>query len=298
MNSILLTGVNGFLAKFIKETLNGNKKIFGLSRSNSDYNYYLDKSIPDFEIVFDLVIHAAGLAHFVPKNPKDCQLFHEVNVIGTENLLKGLEKSGIPKSFVFISTVAVYGETEGNLITESAELKAKDPYGKSKVFAEQIIQKWCTHNGVICTVLRLPLVVGINPAGNLRTMINGIQNGYYFNIDGGNARKSMVLAEDVAKYILKVAEVGGIYNLTDGYHPNFKELSQLIAKQSGKSRVLNISFILANIVAKVGDLAGKNAAFNTSKLYKITSTLTFDDSKARTTFGWNPTPVLKGFKIN
>jgi hypothetical protein len=30
---------------------------------------------------------------------------------------------------------------------------------------------------------------------------------------------------------------------------------------------------------------------------KITSTLTFDDSKARNAFGWKPTPVLEGFKI-
>jgi hypothetical protein len=32
-------------------------------------------------------------------------------------------------------------------------------------------------------------------------------------------------------------------------------------------------------------------------LSKITSTLTFDDSKARMTFGWNPSPVLESFKI-
>ena len=49
---------------------------------------------------------------------------------------------------------------------------------------------------------------------------------------------------------------------------------------------------------KFGDIAGKYAPLNSDKLNKITSTLTFDDSKARAAFGWNPTPVLEGFKIN
>ena len=35
----------------------------------------------------------------------------------------------------------------------------------------------------------------------------------------------------------------------------------------------------------------------TNKLLKITSTLTFDDSKARMSFDWKPTPVLEGFKL-
>jgi hypothetical protein len=42
---------------------------------------------------------------------------------------------------------------------------------------------------------------------------------------------------------------------------------------------------------------GNNAPNNTNKLKKITSNLTFDDSLAREKLGWNPTPVLKGFKI-
>ena len=55
---------------------------------------------------------------------------------------------------------------------------------------------------------------------------------------------------------------------------------------------------LARIIAKFGDLLGTKAPLNTNKLKKITSDLTFDDSKARETFGWNPTHVLEAFKIN
>ncbi len=108
----------------------------------------------------------------------------------------------------------------------------------------------------------------------------------------------MVLAEDVAKIIPKVAEIGGIYNLTDGYHPSFKELSMLIAKQLNKKPPLNLPSFLVRIIAFAGDLLGSRAPLNSDKLKKITSDLTFDDTKARRILDWNPSLVLEGFRIN
>jgi nucleoside-diphosphate-sugar epimerase len=108
----------------------------------------------------------------------------------------------------------------------------------------------------------------------------------------------MVLASDISKFILAAAEVGGIYNLTDGCHPKFGELSRLISKQLGKRFVPNMPLFVAKLLAFIGDKMGPVFPINSDKLKKITSTLTFDDSKAREAFGWNPTPVLKGFNIH
>jgi nucleoside-diphosphate-sugar epimerase len=296
--NILLTGSNGFFGKIILSHLSNSNILWGLSRNGSDYNCYLEKHVPKFNLNFNLVIHAAGKAHSLSKKIQDSSDLHVVNVIGTQNLLEGLVKSGIPKYFVFISSVSVYGKDFGSGIDENAPLLAKDPYGLSKIQAEKIILDWCKKHNVICTILRLPLLVGQNPPGNLGAMINGIQKGYYFNIAGGNARKSMVLAEDVAKSILKVAEIGGIYNLTDGYHPSFAELSNHISYQLGKGRPVNLPLWLVNIIAKLGDLLGNNSPVNSNKFKKIISDLTFDDSRAREAFGWNPTPVLEGFKFD
>jgi nucleoside-diphosphate-sugar epimerase len=296
--NILLTGSTGFLGKIILRHLSKSNKICGLSRNGSDYNYFLEKHVPKFNLQFDLVIHAAGKAHNRSKEPQDKSEFHVVNVIGTQNLLEGLVKSGIPKYLVFISSVSVYGKDFGGGIDENAPLLAKNPYGLSKIQAEQISLDWCKKHNVICTILRLPLLVGKNPPGNLGAMIKGIQKGYYFNIAGGNAKKSMVLAEDVAKSILKVAEIGGIFNLTDGYHPSFLELSNHISYELSKGKPVNLPLWFVNIIAKLGDLLGNNSPINSNKLIKITSNLTFDDSKAREVFGWNPTPVLEGFKFN
>ena len=294
---ILITGSNGFLGNKIFHYLKSEHQVFGLNRSKSDYNLDLSKEIPVFNRKFSLVIHCAGKAHSVPKNEIESSVFFETNVLGTENLIKGFNSNNKPNEFVFISSVSVYGLNEGILIKENSPLLATEPYGRSKVEAEEIIHNWCKKNNVICTILRLPLVVFSNPPGNLGSMIRSIQKRYYFNIAGGDAKKSMVLASDIVNDIMKVAKIGGIYNLTDGYHPTFKELSKNISMQLGQTKVWNMPLILATVLSKIGDLVGAIFPLNSKKLKKITSTLTFDDTKARFAFGWNPTPILKGFKI-
>lgn len=295
---ILLTGSSGFLGKnILKIICNDPNDIFTLNRYNAYYNFDLSSDIPIFSNSFDVVIHNAGLAHVNPKNEFQNSLFYDINVNGTINLLSALSNITVPKKFVFISSVSVYGLNQGEKINENSPLQAKDPYGRSKIEAEFIVKKWCEEHNVICTILRLPLVVGANPPGNLGGMIRAIKKGYYFNIGGGNARKSMVLASDIAKNILKVAEVGGTYNLTDGIHPTFYDLSTRISKMLNKSFVPNLPKFLVKLLAYAGDLIGDSFPINSNKFLKITSTLTFDDSNARMAFGWKPTSVLEGFKI-
>jgi len=293
----ILTGARGFLGKYIYDELINTFETLTLSRTHSDINIDLSCEIPNFADC-DLMVHCAGKAHMVPKTDAERQDFFNVNLTGTENLLKGLENCNVlPKSFVFISTVAVYGCEYGHMIDENHPLEAKEPYGESKIQAEQLVERWCSKNKVIYSILRLPLLVGIDPPGNLGAMIRGVKKGYYFNIAGGKAKKSMVFAKDVAKLIPIVANVGGIYNLTDGYHPSFAELSELISKQLGRSKPLDLSFSMASIMAKVGDLLGNKAPINSNKLKKITSDLTFDDSKARRGLNWRPNPILSEFNI-
>ena len=289
--NILITGSNGFLGRELVNQLSSNT-IFKLNRNVGDYHCDLSTVIPSFQNSFDLVLHNAGKAHSVPKTNEEKEDFFKVNVVGTKNLLKGLETS-IPKQFVFISSVSVYGLDQGEFINENNNLLAKDPYGVSKIEAENLVQEWCKQHNVICTILRLPLVVGANPPGNLGAMIRGINKGYYFNIAGGGAKKSMVLAEDAARFIPIIATVGGTYNLTDGDHPSFTDLSHAIAKKN----INNLPITVVKIMGYIGDILGERAPINSLKIKKITSDLTFDDSKARS-LGWKPQSVIEYLKNN
>ncbi|CAM3672969.1 NAD-dependent epimerase/dehydratase family protein [Flavobacterium chungbukense] len=296
--TILLTGANGFLGKEIIRIFDQKSNIITLSRSSGNYQLSLNKEVPEFSHHFDTVIHAAGKAHSVPKTEIEEREFYEVNVIGTENLLKALKRNGVPKQFVFISSVSVYGKDFGSEINEKCLLEANDAYGLSKIRAEKLVENWCKENNVICSILRLPLLVGTNPPGNLGAMIKAIRKGYYFNIDGGKARKSMVLAEDVAKFLINVSSEGGIYNLTDGVHPSFNELSLAIAKNENKSNPMSLSIRFAKTLGKLGDFFGSKAPINSLKVKKITSDLTFDDKKAKVELGWNPQSVISYIKKN
>ncbi len=299
MTKVLITGGNGFLGKFLVSELqekNYNVKTLGRTSSN---DIVADIAVNGFDInqKFDFVIHAAGKAHVTSVTSNEKREFYQINVLGTINLLQSLEISGIPKSFIFISSVAVYGKQSGNMIDETHPLLAIDPYGASKIEAEFLISEWCLKNTVTCTILRLPLIAGPFPPGNLEAMISGIKKGLYFNIAGGRAKKSILLAEDITPFIINVLKVGGIYNLTDGQHPNIGEIAVLIAKQLNKPVPKSIPLFIARIFALIGDIFGDVCPLNSDKLNKLSCNLTFDDTKARKTLSWMPTPVLRGFKI-
>ncbi|CAM4109229.1 Nucleoside-diphosphate-sugar epimerase [Pedobacter westerhofensis] len=293
---IILTGASGFLgshiARYFKE-----EAVVKLGRTKGDILACLDQDVPELPVA-DIVIHAAGKAHMVPRTIDEERDFYAINVQGTQNLLTALSNNiQLPYAFVFISTIAVYGQDTGKLISEEHPLEATDPYGKSKIAAEKVVQEWCNTNDVRCVILRLPLIAGSNPPGNLNAMIKGIKRGYYLNMAGGKARKSMVLASSVPEAILPAIQAGGIYNLTDGDHPSFEELSALIARQLGKSKPMSLSGPIANLIAIFGDMIGKRSPFNRKNYKKMINDLTFDDSKARVKFGWNPDKVTEHFKI-
>lgn len=296
---ILLTGASGFLGKIIREELAKSDLVHTLGRDpNNDIVCDLSKEGFSTQQPYSLVVHCAGKAHSVPKTAAEKEAFFQVNYEGTVRLCQSLSASGKPPArFVFISTVAVYGVEAGEGISEAHALAGTTPYAQSKIQAEALLADWCTQNGVTLSIVRLPLIAGPNPPGNLGAMINGIKTGKYLSIKGVNARKSVVMATDVAAIIPRMSEVGGIYNLTDSYHPTFPELEAVIAGQLGKGLPIGIPLWMAKMLGRIGDLAGNKAPINTLKLGKIISSLTFDDRKAQKELGWRPRRVLDEFKI-
>ena len=297
-HELLLTGASGFLGRMFQNHLPGKYHVTSLGRKDSESIICdLAESVPKLTKVH-LVIHAAGKAHTVPKSKKQEEMFFKVNLQGTRNLLKGLEQSEtLPMAIVFISTVAVYGLEKGENIVETVPLNGGTPYALSKIKAERVLLDWGKKHRVKVSILRLPLVAGPGPPGNLGAIIRAIRIGYYCRPGNGSARRSLVLAKDVAEVVENVVKYGGIYHLTDGCHPSFKELELCIAKQFGKSKIRSIPNDLARYIAKVGDYI-PFSPLNSDRLEKMTSTLTFSDEKARRIIGWKPRSVLENFKIS
>ena len=301
MKNILITGIHGFVGSNLVEALKENHTIYGLDiifpkkeGVEKTFSWSELNSIPKM----DTVIHLAGKAHSIPKTEAEKQAFFDVNYQGTINLCKGLEQSELPKSFIFVSTVAVYGREEGESISEEHPLNGSTPYALSKIQAEQYLTEWCEKNQIVLSILRPSLIVGTNPPGNLGAMINGIKSGRYLSIAGGKARKSMLMVNDIVRILPALIEKGGIYNICDDSHPSFRELEILISFQLGKTEPISIPYWLAKSIASMGNLLGERAPINSTKLKKITDSLTFSNEKAKKELGWQPLSVLESFKIN
>lgn len=297
-SSLLFTGASGFLGTNILPLL--KEKYFvqtvGLT-DNDDYETNLVNSVPKLTEKFDIVLHAAGKVHSIPQTEDDKKTFFDVNYQGTINLCTALEQSNIPKAFIFISTVAVYGLEYGENISEEYPLNGYTPYALSKIQAEGFLAKWCNKNGVILSIIRPSLIAGPNPPGNLGAMIKGIKTGKYLSIAEGKAKKSVLMVQDIANLIPKLIEKGDVYNVCDDSQPSFQELEMLISKQLEKKMPLSIPYWLAKSMALAGDLLGKKAPINSLKLKKITESLTFSNEKAKRELNWQPLNVLDNFKI-
>ena len=298
MKKLLFTGGTGFLGKNVMPILTKKYEVTTCGITPDDMiKANLAKEVPCLPEKYDVVLHACGKAHVVPKSDAEKQAFYDVNYQGTVNLCKALENAGIPKALVFISTVAVYGCEFGEMITEEHPLEGDSPYAKSKIMAEKYLMEWCEKNEVVLGILRPSLLAGKNAPGNLGAMVNGIKKGYYMNIAGGKVVKSILMAEDIAILVPLVEEKGGTYNVCDSCQPSFGDISMSIAKQLGKGKPLNLPYWLACFMAKVGDLLGNKAPINSYKLEKMTKSLTFSNAKARKELGWEPLDVLTNYKI-
>ena len=298
MNKLLFTGSSGFLGYNILPILHNEYEIvhtMGLGQDDIKIN--LAKEVPTINTHYDIVLHACGKAHVVPRTPEEEKAFYDVNFEGTRNLCKALEMAGVPKAMIFVSTVAVYGCESGELITEAHPLKGETPYAKSKIMAEEFLVKWCEEHNVVLGILRPSLLAGKNAPGNLGAMVNGIKKGFYLNIAGGKVCKSVLMAEDIARLLPLLAEKGGIYNVCDTNQPTFGEISASVAKQLGKRKPISIPYWMAWCMAKVGDLLGSKAPINSYKLSKMTESLTFSNDKARRELGWEPLDVLENYIV-
>lgn len=298
MEKLLFTGGTGFLGKNAMPLLQKEYEVTTCGITPGDMiKANLAKDVPVLDTYYDIVLHAAGKAHVVPKTETEKQLFFDINYQGTVNLCKALEKVGVPKALVFISTVAVYGCEYGEMITEEHPLEGETPYAKSKRMAEEYLAAWCKEYGVTLGILRPSLLAGKNAPGNLGAMVNGVRKGFYMNIAGGKVVKSVLMAEDIARILPLVAEKGGVYNVCDTRQPSFGELSVSVARQLGKRKPISIPYWMAWCMAKVGDLLGSKAPINSYKLEKMTQSLTFSNEKARRELGWEPLDVLESYKI-
>ncbi len=117
---------------------------------------------------FSAVLHFAA-SLIVPESVARPLDYYTNNTRNTLNLLQCCRVMGV-NQIVFSSTAAVYGEPKQNPVTESAETKPINPYGRSKLMSEWVIEDYGAASDLRYVILRYFNVSGAEPGGRLGQM--------------------------------------------------------------------------------------------------------------------------------
>jgi UDP-glucose 4-epimerase len=196
--TVLLTGGTGYIGSHTAAALiqDGYEVILldNLSNSTMDVVKKLEtlvgREVPfllgdlrnpgDIEMAFmecdiDCVIHFAGLKA-VGESVKMPDLYYANNVGGTTNLIKTMTQHGV-KKMVFSSSATVYGNPDSSPIKEDSPLRPTNPYGKTKLAIERMLQDVAQQNtSWQITLLRYFNPVGAHQSGLLGENPKGIPN--------------------------------------------------------------------------------------------------------------------------
>jgi len=159
-----------------KESLNRvqkiiNKRITFIEGDIRDRNT-LSQVFKDYDI--QGVIHFAGLKA-VGESVQEPLKYYDNNVSGSIVLLDVMKEYDC-KDIVFSSSATVYGDPETCPISENFPIKATNPYGRTKIFVEEILKDINESDNFNVVVLRYFNPVGAHESGLIGEDPNGIPN--------------------------------------------------------------------------------------------------------------------------
>lgn len=308
MESVLITGASGFIGSFIAEE--ALKRKFGVwagIRSSSSREYLQNRKIHILELdfahpnelraqlsghkgtynKFDYIIHCAGITKCVDKND-----FDRINFLQTKYFIDTLrELNMIPKQFVFISTLSVFGpvrEKDYQPITENDPLVPNTAYGYSKMKAELYLQ---SIPGFPYVIYRPTGVYGPREK-DYYLMAKSIQQHTDFSVGFRRQDLTFVYVKDIVQAVFLGIEKRisrRAYFLADGEAYQSRAFSDLIRKELGNPFVIRLRCPL--IVLKVISLLAEFWA----KRRNTTSTLNSDKYRIMKQRNWqcDITPAVK-----
>jgi UDP-glucose 4-epimerase len=207
---------------------------------------------------YDGVLHFAALS-LVGESVEQPGRYYRANLVGTLNLLDSMQKAGVPR-LVFSSTAAVYGEPEEVPIPEDAPPLPTNPYGGSKLAADQLIGFYASAHGLSATSLRYFNVAGASgglgedhePETHLIPLVLGAALGERENVkvfgtdyptDDGTAVRDYIHVEDLGWAHLLALDAAGeasqkgehrVYNLGNGSGFSVRQVIEVAREVTGR----------------------------------------------------------------
>ncbi|MGE1155988.1 UDP-glucose 4-epimerase family protein [Pseudomonas kitaguniensis] len=235
----------------------------------------------------DVVVHSAARVHVMNDssvNPLDA--FRKVNVEGTLNLARAAVSAGV-KRFVFISSIKVNGEgtPKGVPYCAGDTPAPMDPYGVSKLEAEEALRELAASTHLEVVIIRPVLVYGPGVKANFLNMMRWMEKGIPLPFGAIHNLRSLVSIDNLVDLISVCIEHPAAANQTflvsDGEDVSTTQLLRKMANAlDKKSSLLAVPSFLLEAGAL---LIGKK-----SLSQRLCGSLQVDITKTRNLLGWTP----------
>ena len=222
--NILLTGSNGYLGSTF---LNQYKNKYSFEKFS-----LLNQKLKDINFdSIDIILHCAALVH--QKVEHSYEKYHEINVDYPIKLAKLAKQNGV-KQFIFISTIAVYGEDIQKL-DENTTSNPITPYGKSKLEAENQLLELNDDNFVV-SIIRPPMIYGKNAPGNIDSLVKLVKKLPVIPLGKIDNKRSFISIQNLCYIIDEIItqKQNGIFLASDDEPLSTSKLIELIAKNLDK----------------------------------------------------------------
>lgn len=184
--------------------------------------------------------------------------FHEVNVRTTRVLLEACRRHGV-EHFVYFSTEMVYGRQPPGRVSESATLRPRGSYGKSKQMAEELCASF-ERGDLRITILRPCNIMGPGKVRVIEELFKRVAGHRPVPLVGGGARPWQVVdVRDVSALTAHVIEkrITGVYNVATAEPPSVQEAySRLLSHAGSRSRLVPVPASLFRNGCRALELVG------------------------------------------
>ena len=239
-----------------------------------------------------VLVHTAARVHVMDDTAADpLTEFRRVNVQGTLHLARQAAAAGV-KRFVFVSSVKVNGEAtlSGQPFTADVVPAPLDPYGVSKMEAEQGLRRIAAKTSMEVVIIRPPLVYGPGVKANFAALMRAVQSGWPLPLGAVHNQRSLVALDNLVDFIVTSLSHPQAANQTflvsDGHDLSTTELVRGMSQAAGvPARLLPVPVWALQAGAS---LLGKGDA-----VQRLCGNLQVDISKARSLLGWVPPVSVK-----
>ena len=250
----------------------------------------------------DAVIHMAALLHVVHVSPELYEKYKKINIEGTGNVAIAAAEAGV-KRIVLFSTIAVYGPSDGRVLTEDSKPCPDTYYARTKLAAEQIIlNARGVDNQPSGVVLRFGAIYGSRIKGNYERLTHALANHRFIPIGNGLNRRSLIYDKDVGRAAVQAVfhpgSAGRLFNVTDGSFHTLNEIIEAICSGLGRraprlSLPVEPTRTLVRFMESGMNAVGFKSPVTTEMITKYTEDIAVDSSRFQKDIGFVPQYDLK-----